>query len=304
MKYLLTGGTGFIGSAVIRSLAAGDCEIVVLSRTPFEPRRIGSATVRYAAWDARTAGPWCDEIETTDAVINLAGKSLFSSRWTETVKRDLVASRVDSTSVLVRAMNAAAHKPSVFISASAVGYYGDRADAIVTEAAPKGRGFLAELAAQWEAAAAAAGSSGIRVAMPRIAIALERDGGALRKMALPFYFFAGGYLGSGTQPLSWIHLDDLVRAIVFPIGHASFAGAYNCSAPGLVTMKQFCAALGRALHRPSWTFVPSFLLKAVLGEASEMLLTGQKVVPEKLLAAGFQFHHETLDNALHSIYHT
>jgi uncharacterized protein len=303
-KYILTGGTGFIGSALLRALSATPCEIVVLTRQQRPEMRMKEAHIRFVPWDAHTAGAWCGEMETTDAVINLAGKNLASSRWTERVKRELAASRIDATHALVNAMTNTAAKPSVFISASAVGYYGDCGDREVSEQASPGSGFLSDLTIQWESAAAAAAGRGVRVASPRMAIALGGGGGALPKMAFPFYFMAGGYLGSGRQIVSWIHLDDLVRAILFPIGHDSFSGPYNCSAPHPVTMKQFCAAVGRALHRPSWTNVPSFMLKAVLGEASEMLLTGQKALPEKLCAAGFQFHFENVDDALDTIYHT
>jgi len=201
-------------------------------------------------------------------------------------------------------MRASPARPRVFISASAVGVYGDCGDAVVTEHTQPGRGFLSELAVQWEAAAAAAGEYGARVASPRIGIVLDRDGGALQKMAIPFRLMAGGSLGSGRQMMPWIHLDDLVRAVLFPLRHESFSGPYNCTAPHPVTMEKFCAALGRALHRPSWATVPSFVLKAVLGEASDMLLGGQNALPEKLRTAGFHFHHEYIDDALQSIYTT
>ncbi len=303
MKYLITGGTGFIGTAVIGSLSADPCEIVVLTRKPRPAMTMGGAAVRYVQWDARTSGAWCTEMETTDAVINLAGKSLFAARWTDRVKHELTESRIGATTALVYAMRNAVKRPGVFVSASAVGYYGDCDDRSVSERTPPGRGFLAELTVQWEAAAAAASALGVRVAAPRFAIALGRDGGALQKMAIPFYTMAGGYLGSGKQIMPWIHIDDLVRAIVFPIRHGAIAGPYNCSAPNPVTMKFFCASLGAALHRPSWTRVPSFVLKAMLGEASDMLLTGQNALPEALCAAGFQFHFTNVDDALHSLYH-
>ena len=304
MKYLITGGTGFIGSALLRALSAAPCEIVVLTRQPRPAARMNEARIRFVPWDAHSAGAWCGEMETTDVVINLAGKNLASSRWTERVKRELAASRIDATQALVSAMTTAAAKPSIFISASAVGYYGDCGDGDVSEQSPPGSGFLSDLTVRWESAAAAAAGIGVRVVTPRMAIALGGGGGALPKMAFPFYFMAGGHLGSGRQIVSWIHIDDLVRAILFPIGRDSFSGPYNCSAPHPVTMKQLCAAIGRALHRPSWTNVPSFALKAALGEASEMLLTGQKALPEKLCDAGFQFQFENVEDALDTIYHT
>jgi uncharacterized protein len=304
MKYLVAGGTGFIGRALIRSLSSEQCEIVVLTRGVRPGEQSGKARVRYVKWDGRTPGAWCGEMQSANGVINLAGTSLFAHRWSDRIKQDLVASRINATEALVRAMKITDPKPPVFISASAVGYYGDTGDREVTEDAPPGRGFLSALTVKWEAAASAATALGIRVALPRMAIALDRNGGALQKMALPFSFMVGGYLGSGTQMLPWIHLDDLVRALVFPVRHDAFNGPYNCSAPHPVTMKDFCGALGRTLHRPSWTNVPSAILKAVLGEASTMLLTGQNVVPEKLRAAGFQFDYENVDDALDSLYHT
>jgi uncharacterized protein (TIGR01777 family) len=304
MKYLITGGTGFIGRTLIRLLSTEQCEMVVLTRQERPEIRMGAASVRFVSWDARSSGAWCEEMRTTNAVINMAGKNISSSRWTDRVKRDIVSSRIDATQALVLAMKNAETKPSVFISASAVGYYGDCHERIVTEDAPHGTGFLSELTVRWEAAAAAATSLGVRVASPRIGIALGLGGGALQKMALPFYLMAGGYLGSGRQMMPWIHVEDLVRAIVFPIGHEALAGAYNCCAPHPVTMKNFSAALGRALHRPCWTNVPSAVLNAVLGEASDMLLTGQNAFPEKLRAMGFQFHYEHVDDALQVLYHT
>ncbi len=304
MKYLITGGTGLLGGAVVRSLCAEECDVVILSRAARPDVRLGAGRVRHVVWDARGPGAWCDEMRSSDCVINFAGKSILSSRWTQSVKRELTSSRVDATAVLVQAMRASDTRPRVFISASAVGVYGDRGDTVVTEHTPPGRGFLAGLAVQWEAAAAAAAELGVRVAVPRIGIVLDRDGGALQKMAIPFRLMAGGSLGSGRQMMPWIHLDDLVRAVLFPLGHETFAGPYNCTAPHPVTMKEFCAALGAALHRPCWATVPSFVLKTVLGEASEMLLAGQNALPEKLRTAGFQFHHENIHDALHSIYTT
>lgn len=302
MKYVITGGTGFIGRALIGLLSVEPCEIVVLTRRPITEKSLGKACVRFVLWDARTAGDWVREVDASDAVINLAGKSLFSARWTTRVKRELTASRVCATDALVRAMQHAGKPPTVFISASAVGYYGDCGEDEISEHAPPGSGFLCELTARWEAVAAAASSLGVRVVLPRIGIVFGSSGGALQKMAMPFYCMVGGSIGSGNQFIPWIHIDDLVRALVYPIGQKAILGPYNCSASTPVTMKYFCASLGRVLHRPNWTRVPNVVLKAVLGEAASTLLTGQKAIPEKLCAAGFKFHYTNVDDALYSIY--
>jgi uncharacterized protein len=302
MKYVISGGTGFIGNALIRALSDDACEITVLTRSERPERTLERARIRYAAWDGRSQGAWSREMHTADVVINLAGKNLFAGRWTKRVKRELTASRIDAVRALVRAMKENESKPSVFISVSAVGYYGDTAERDVSEQSPAGNDFLSHLTREWEAAAAEASLSGIRTAIPRMGIVLQKSGGALQKMALPFYLFAGGYVGSGRQWVSWIHMDDLIRALVYPVRHDTLSGPYNCTSPHPVAMKELCKAIGRALGRSCWTNVPSFAVKAVLGEASEMLLTGQRALPVRLAAEGFQFQYENVDDALQNIY--
>lgn len=303
MKYLLSGGTGFIGSALIAALGQQeDCTVTVLTRRAKAEERRGHARVRYIAWDGRTQGEWAEEMAASDIVINLAGKNLFSGRWNDRLKAELIASRIDPVRALIGAMNDAKRKPSLFISVSAVGYYGDTNGMEVSETSRPGNDFLARLVREWEEAALEASALGVRTALPRLGIVLGRDGGALEKLALPFYFFAGGYLGSGRQYLSWIHMDDLVRAILYPAGHEGLSGPYNCTSPFPVTMKELCQAIGRALHRPCWTSVPSVVVRAALGEASSMLLTGQRALPERLHEEGFHFHYGHADDALRNIF--
>jgi uncharacterized protein len=302
MNYMISGGTGFIGKAVLRSLADEPCTIKVLTRSKRPDEALGHAMVRYVPWDGRTQGAWCTEMATADVVINLTGRNLISGRWTGKVKRELLSSRIEPVAALVQAMRDAEKKPSLFISVSAVGHYGDTGDMDADEQAPAGNDFLAHLTREWEARASEAARLGVRTAIPRMGIAFEKNGGALPKMAMPFEFFAGGYVGSGRQWVSWIHMHDLVRALLYPIGRESLSGPYNCASPKPVRMKELCEAIGRTLNRACWTNLPSFALKAVLGEAAGTLLTGQRAIPRRLRAEEFQFHYENVDDALQNIY--
>lgn len=303
MKFLIGGGTGFIGKALIASLSRGAHTIVVLTRSNRRDGIQGDASIRYARWDGRTQGAWAHEMDDVDCVINLTGKSLISGRWTPAVKRELEESRLQPVEALVRAMRDARRAPSLFVSVSAVGYYGDTGAAIVDESAPPGSDFLATLTLKWEAAAQEAAVLGVRTVTPRMGIVLEKNDGALEKMAMPFKFFVGGWIGSGTQYLSWIHMRDLIDALVLPVSDTSLSGAYNCTAPNPVTMEEFCRAIGRAMGRSCWTRMPEWAAKAVLGEAAKMLLTGQRAMPRRLTEAGFQFQYGNVDEALRNIFH-
>jgi uncharacterized protein (TIGR01777 family) len=201
----------------------------------------------------------------------------------------------------VAAIHRAGSRPSVLINASAVGYYGDVSDREVTEAHPRGPGFLAEVCEQWEKEAQAAESLGVRVVCLRTGVVLEKDGGALPRMLLPFRMFVGGPVGSGRQWFPWIHREDVVGIILFALTHPDLAGPINVMAPDAVTMTEFCRALGRAMRRPSWLPVPSVALKLIFGEMSEILLTGQRAAPKKLLEAGYHFHHPKLDECLSAV---
>ncbi len=301
MKIIITGGTGFIGTRLIATLSKEEHEIVILTRAARPQEQRNAAVVRYVQWDAKTFGAWAKEVNGADAIINLTGKNTFEQRWTSAVKQELIESRIGATRLLVEAIRQASNTPSLLVSASAVGYYGDTHDAAATENLPRGNDFLSELTNRWEQESQQAVSLDVRVVNPRFGVVIGKHGGAIATMMLPFRFFVGGYLGSGKQFFPWIHIDDAVQAIVFPLHHAKVSGAYNVTAPQSVTMKDFCAALGKAMRRPSWTFVPSCVLRLALGEASSMLLSGQNASPKKITDAGFRFTFPLLEDALNDV---
>jgi uncharacterized protein (TIGR01777 family) len=277
MKVVIAGASGLIGSRLLAALRARGDEAVALPR-------FGTA-------------PW--NVEGVDGVVNLAGASVAGKRWSEAYKKELSDSRILPTRALVEAIRAAGKKPRVLVNASAVGYYGDGGDELITESSPAGKDFLAGLVKDWEAEASKAP---IRTAMPRTGIVLAPKGGALQKMVPPFKAFVGGPIGSGKQWLPWIHLQDEVDAILFCIDHQTLQGPVNLAAPGIVNMNELSKALGRALHRPSWAPVPAPVLRLLVGEFAEALLTGQRAIPKKLESAGFKFKFPTLDAALSDIF--
>ncbi|MBI4547049.1 MAG: TIGR01777 family protein [Ignavibacteriae bacterium] len=301
MNIIITGGTGFIGKVLVARLQKEQHRIVVLTRNPEAARTSIGNIVEFVQWDGKTVGAWAQHVDGADAVINLAGESIGARRWSERQKQRIIESRLIATKAVVTAISQAKKKPSVLINASAVGYYGNVESGDVTESHPKGSGFLADLAERWEAEARAAETHGARVVLLRFGVILEKDGGALQRMLIPFKLFAGGWLGSGRQWFPWIHRDDVVEAILFALKNQSLSGPVNVSAPEAVMMKEFCLALGKAMHRPCWAPVPSFVLKTALGEMASMLLDGQRMVPKKLLDAGYSFRYSELADALKAI---
>jgi hypothetical protein len=252
-------------------------------------------------WDGVRSGAWAGEIEDADAVINLAGEPIAAKRWSPARKQKILRSRIDPTRALVEAIHAARKKPGVLINASAVGYYGDVPDGAVSEDHPGGSGFLADTCERWEREALIAREAGVRVALMRIGIVLGEGGGALSKMLLPFRFLVGGPLGTGSQWFPWIHSDDVVGAFVHVLLTPDLDGPINTTAPEPVTMKQFCFALGNVLRRPSWVSFPAPLLRTIMGEMAVMVLSGQKAVPQKLLASGYNFRHSNVLGALEAV---
>lgn len=284
MRVLVTGGKGFIGRALVRALAERGDEPIVVSR--------GAGAV---GWDAVPR-----EVERADAVVHLAGEPIADARWTPS-RIDLIrSSRVRTTETLAGAIEHAARKPRVFVSGSAVGVYGMRKGGEeLDEGAAPGDDVLARIAMAWEEAAAPAREAGVRVVHPRTGIVLGSGGGALAKMVGPFKWFAGGPLGDGRQWLSWIHLRDTVRGLLFAVDSSSVVGPVNLVAPNPSTMESFARELGRAMRRPVLLRVPSFALRLALGEGvAGLLLNGQRAVPRKLLAAGFTFDFPRLGEAL------
>lgn len=291
MRILISGSTGLIGSAAVAALAADGHEIVRLVR--------GSARPGALAWDPEAGRIDAAALEGFDAVVHLAGESIAGGRWTAERKRRIRDSRVAGTELLAGALAQAKARPSVLVAASAIGFYGNRGSEELDEGSAMGEGFLAEVCRDWEASTRAALRAGIRVAHLRFGIVLSAKGGALAKMLLPFRLGLGGRVGDGRQWMSFVALDDAVAALRFALGHAGASGPLNVVAPEPVTNAEFARALGRVLHRPAVVPLPAFALRLALGEmADALLLSGARVLPRRLLAAGFRFRCPSADAAL------
>ena len=292
MKVIVTGSHGLIGSELVARLTDADHQVTRLVRS--------SPAAGEAAWKPAAGTIEADKLEGHDAVVHLAGVGIGDHRWTDEHKRAVLDSRVQGTGLLARTLAGLSSPPSVMVSGSAVGIYGyDRADEVMTEASPRGTGFLADVVSAWETAAAPAADAGIRVVNARSGVVLTAKGGALKKQLLPFKLGLGGRLGSGRQWLSWISLDDEVAALQYLLT-ADLHGPVNLTSPEPVTNAEFTATLARVLRRPAIVPVPTPALNAVFGRemVSEMLLGGQRVVPPTLLASGFTPAHPGLDGAL------
>lgn len=291
MKILMTGGTGFVGKNLTARLLEDGHELTVLTRQI----PAGLPAVRAVECDPAVPGPWQDEVAAHDAVINLAGASIFR-RWTKKYRRVLRDSRLHTTQNLVEAMSG-----QTLISASAVGYYGFHGDEELTESDGPGNDFLAELCRDWEAAALGAKGKGSRVVLARLGIVLGRDGGALLQMVRPFRLHAGGRLGGGRQWFSWIHVRDLLEAFVHLLKTAGLDGPVNLTAPNPVTNRDLAAAIGKTLNRRSWLPAPGFAVKLALGKFGSVVLKGQRVLPKKLEDCGFGFGLPELEAALQDL---
>lgn len=296
MNVLLTGASGLIGSAVAAALQArGDAVRYLVRREPVS----GDREFR---WNPESKWVDRDAFEGVDAVIHLAGRSVASGRWNKAVKRSIRDSRVLGTQAIVAAMQDAQHRPRVFLSASAIGYYGDQGDEWVDETSPPGKGFLCEVCEAWESAAVSAESAGIRVVRMRFGHVLSTAGGALGKLLPVFRLGLGGPLADGRAWWSWISRPDLVRAILFLLDREDLSGAFNMTAPEPVTNREMTRALGKVLGRPAVLPVPRFALRLVFGEmADAVLLSGCRVKPMRLTAAGFAFEDTEIAVCLHRL---
>ncbi|MED6322495.1 MAG: TIGR01777 family oxidoreductase [Pseudomonadota bacterium] len=296
MNILLTGGTGLIGSEFIRQYSP-EHEFTVISRDAEKAKSKLGDNVKIVENVSSL-----ENFESFDAVINLAGEPIADKRWTDTQKKIICNSRWDITSELVSKINSCDAPPPVFLSGSAIGYYGNQGDKLVTEETPPHNEFTHELCAKWETIAQSVDQAKTRVVTLRTGVVFTEKGGALGKMALPFKLGAGGTLGSGSQYLAWIHLQDMVRAISFLLENSACSGAFNLTAPEPVTNKMFSKALAKSLNRPCLFNVPGFVMKVAMGESSTMILEGQRVIPQKLTTAGFSFEFPSIDEALREIY--
>lgn len=296
MKILVTGASGFVGTALVAALRAENHSVARLRRPG------GALEAGDVRWDPSSGEVDSAAMESADAVVNLAGASIAGGRWNDARKQLLRNSRVDTTRHLVASLSRLRVPPRVLVSASAIGYYGDRGDEQVTEGSAPGHDFLSGLARDWEAAALEAERIAIRTVVVRFGIVLAKHGGALARMLTPFKMGAGGRLGSGKQWMSWVTLEDAIGMIRFAIGNEKMRGPVNEVAPNPVTNAEFTRVLARVLHRPAIFPAPVFALRLALGEmADALLLSSQRVIPEKFLAMGFPFRQPQLESALRSV---
>ncbi len=294
MNIVVAGGTGLVGKRLVGRLVHRGDRVTILTRSASTE----SGTVTHVRWNGKDQGPWTSSIEEADAVVNLSGASVAGWPWTKNRRRAIIASRVDATRAIVEALRKSSRRERVLVNASGVGYYGNVDDGRVTESHPPGNDFLANVCRQWEDEAMKASENGVRVAMLRTGMVLDLRGGALARLVLPFRFFIGGPLGTGRQWVPWIHHDDMVGAILHLIATPGVSGPVNIVSPEAATMREFCEALGRALHRPSWIRIPAPMLTLALGEMASIILTGQHAVPDKLTTSGYRFVYPDLREAL------
>jgi uncharacterized protein (TIGR01777 family) len=288
VKIVIAGGTGFIGEPLVRRLVARGDDVTVLTRNPAKVE-----AGRGVQWDARTQGAWSAEAASADVVINLAGENI-AGRWTEEKKKRAVDSRLHATHAIVEALQREPARRRTLINASAVGIYGNRGEETLDENSSRGSGFLADLVDRWEAAAREAEPLA-RLVIVRFGVVLAPDGGALKKMLLPFKLGVGGPLGNGRQWMPWIDREDVLRILEWAIANDRARGVYNATGPDPVRNRELARQLGRALHRPAFLPAPAFALRLLFGQmADEALLASQRVIPVRLAGDGFAFEHKTL----------
>jgi hypothetical protein len=289
---LIAGGSGFIGRALIEGLLGAGYRVVALTRDGAAARRLLPKEAVAAAWDGRTTAGWVSHVDGALAVVNLAGDNLAKGRWTRAKKTRILSSRILAGAALAEGVREAACRPRVFVQASAVGFYGDPGDIEVDERSPGGTGFLPDVVRAWEASTKTVEGLGVRRVVVRSGLVFGRGGGVWPSLVRPFRFFAGGPLGNGRQWVSWISLDDEVRAIRFLIERDDLAGVFDLAAPGPLRQAELCRVIGRALRRPCGIPVPAALLRLLFGrKAGETLLVSQRVLPRRLVAAGFVFRY-------------
>lgn len=307
MRVVITGATGFVGRPLCAKLGGEGHGVTALVRDTSKAQSLLGASVKCTAWNEGASDDWKRAVAQSDAVINLAGESVAGQKWTPEYKAKILNSRTNGTRRLVDAMRESERKPAVFVSASAIGYYGDRKDEPVTEQAAPAHDFLAQVCIAWEDEAKRAEELGVRVVRMRIGVVLG-PGGALEKMLHPlplplnpYKLGAGGPMGSGQQWVSWIHLDDVIGLLAWAMKNDQVKGACNVTAPNPVTNADLAHTLGRIFHRPTFVPVPAFALRALLGEFAESLLTGQKVLPAVAEKLGYPFGWTTLEPALRTL---
>ncbi|PLX32545.1 MAG: TIGR01777 family protein [Ignavibacteria bacterium] len=297
-RIIMTGATGLIGTRVLHALHKRGDNVTILTRNPERAKSTLPEDVAVLGWLTDAADDWQHAVDGADAIIHLAGESIAEERWTEDYKKRIHASRVGTARALIDAIAQAQNKPSTFVSASAVGYYGDSGDTELTEDSPAGSDFLADLCVAWEGEAQLATEHGVRVVTPRLGLVLAHNGGVLEKLKTPFKMFAGGPVGNGEQWFPWIHIDDVVGIILHAMENNQVSGALNAVAPGLVRNREFAFALGEALRRPARFSVPAFVIKLAMGELGETLLGGQRAIPARTIESQYQFRYADIKDAL------
>jgi len=309
MRVIITGGTGFVGTALAKSLIDDNHEVISLSRNPDKQHSLPSA-VQVVKWDARTREGWGHLVNDRTVIVNLAGEyiggrnlfELVTKRWTLERKQKILESRLNAGNAVVQAIEGATSKPLVVIQASAVGYYGDRGDEVLTEDVPPGSGFVPEVVQEWEASTRKVEEMGVRRAIIRSpGTFLSLDGGSFPFILIPFKLFVGGPIGNGKQWFSWVHLRDEVKAIRFLIENEEAHGPFNLSAPGNVTNAQFSRTLAKVTKRPYWLPLPAIFFKVGFGEQSEIILSSQRQYPKRLLDLGFEYDFPQVEEAFSNI---
>ena len=303
MRVIITGATGFVGRALVEELAKDNYEIVALTRNL--KTGLAGNNISLIKWDAKNPNSWTAYVDGAYAIVNLAGENISAGRWTRKRKQAILQSRLSAGKAMVEAVKQVNGKPKVIVQASAVGYYGSRGDEALDESSSSGTGYLPEVAQKWELSTKEVESLGVRHVIIRSGIVLGKGRGALPRLIQPFRLFMGGPLGSGKQWFSWIHLEDEIKAIRFLMENENLNGVFNLTAPTPLVMTDFCKILGQLMHRPCWFKVPGFMLHLAMGEMAEaLLLTGQRVLPKRLLEAGYRFLYPEVEPALSQILNT
>ena len=297
MKILITGGSGFIGTNLSEYLLQNGHRVCAIARSD-DPHRIRHDGYRYISADTTQPGEWQEEVGEADAVVNLTGATIFH-RWTTKYKKKIYNSRILTTRHVVASLPK--DKNVTLCSASGAGYYGDRGDDPLTEDETIGQNFLADVSKDWENEAQQATTKGVRVAVMRFGVVLGKNGGALAKMIPAFKLFVGGPLGSGNQWFPWMHLEDLMAAILFILERQDVSGPFNFCAPNPVQYRELAKTLGKVLGRPSFMPAPAFMIRLAMGEFGEVFLSSQRMLPDRLLKAGFSFQYPDLRGAIQAI---
>jgi uncharacterized protein len=298
-RIIITGATGLIGSHIAFKLIERGDRVTILSRSAEKAKQIIPGAAEYVSWNLNNS-EWYSSLEEKDVVIHLAGESIMAKRWNARHKKNILSSRTEGTKAIVKAINSVSKKPKLFISASAIGYYGSSEESVDENSKP-GNDFLANVVRAWENSSEELDKT-VRKVIVRIGLVLDKNDGALARMIPAFKFFVGGPIGSGKQWFSWIHINDVVGIFQFAIDNEDVDGIFNAASPSPVKMKEFARTLGKVMHRPSMMKVPGVALRLILGEAADAVLGGVHVVPKRTIEAGYKFRFSALEDALENIF--